>query len=407
MTLSIKGILIRKENGSMENGKNKAMMRVVGRFAATATMTMALASASFGNKTETPGLKPSQAASVIETAFGKTPEGHAITLYTVTNGCGVEMKVMNYGAILVSLKTPDKKGVSEDIVLGFDSLSQYVKDKDFFGGTVGRFGNRVGGAKFILDGKTYNLTVNNGKNQLHGGSKGFYKAIWKGEKISSSDSAGVKFTYVSKDGEEGYPGNLSVSCTYMLNKKQEMTISFVATTDKSTPVNLTNHSYFNLSGDAKRDILGSELTIAADFYTPVDSTLIPTGAIMPVKATPMDFTVPMAIGSRIQKVSGGYDHNYVLAKSSNTLGLCARIWEPVSGRVMEIYSREPGIQFYSGNFLNGSIKGKAEKAYQKYFACCLEPQHFPDSPNKPHFPNTILNPGATYTNVMVYKFSSK
>ena len=317
------------------------------------------------------------------------------------------MKVMNYGAILVSLKTPDKKGVSEDIVLGFDSLKQYIKDKDFFGGTVGRFGNRVGGAKFTLDGKTYNLTANNGKHQLHGGSKGFYKAIWKGEKISTPDSAGVKFTYVSKDGEEGYPGNLSVSCTYMLHKNPEMTISFTATTDKSTPVNLTNHSYFNLSGDAKRDILKSELTILANFYTPVDSTLIPTGAIMPVKGNPMDFTSPMAIGSRIQKVPGGYDHNYVLSKPANKFGLCARMWEPVSGRVMEILSTEPGIQFYSGNFLNGSIKGKAGKAYQKYFACCLEPQHFPDSPNKPHFPNTILKPGEVYKNVMTYKFLSK
>jgi aldose 1-epimerase len=378
-----------------------------GGIALLLVLATALTFPSYGIKKETPSAKPAQAMNVAETAFGKTPEGNDITLYTIDNGNGIEMKVMNYGAILVSLKTPDKKGVSEDIVLGFDSLSQYVKDKDFFGGTVGRFGNRIGGAKFTLDGKTYTLTANNGKNQLHGGSKGFYKAIWKGEKISFGDSAGVKFTYVSKDGEEGYPGNLTISCTYMLSKKQEMTISLIATTDKSTPVNLTNHSYFNLSGNAKRDILGSELTIPADSYTPVDSTLIPTGVIAPVKGTPMSFIAPTAIGARIQNVPGGYDHNYVLGKAANTYPLSARLWEPVSGRVMEISSKEPGIQFYSGNFLNGSIKGKAGKAYQKYFACCLEPQHFPDSPNKPDFPNTILKPGETYTNVIAYKFSSK
>jgi aldose 1-epimerase len=373
--------------------------------AAGLTVVLAVGWCMAANQTATP--VPAAAMSVEEAPFGRTPEGHEITLYTVKDRGGMEMRVMNYGAILVSLKTPDKNGASENIVLGFDSLGQYVKDKSFFGGTVGRFGNRIGNARFSLDGKVYALAANDGRNQLHGGSRGFYKAVWKGEKAASGDGAGVRFTYVSRDGEEGYPGNLSVSCTYMLTQRKEMTISFAATTDKSTPVNLTNHSYFNLSGDAKRDILGSQLTIPADFYTPVDETLIPTGAIMPVGQTPMDFSSPAAIGSRIRGVPGGYDHNYVLAKPAQTLGLCARIWEPASGRTMDIYSGEPGIQFYSGNFLDGSINGRGGKAYRKYYACCLEPQHFPDSPNKPHFPNTILRPGETYTNVMVYRFSTK
>jgi aldose 1-epimerase len=388
--------------------KKFSKLRVGGRIASVAALATALAFVAYANKKEpASAVKAGEGMSVAETAFGKTPEGHDITLYTVNNKNGVEMKVTNYGAILVSLKTPDKKGVSEDIVLGFDSLGGYIKDKSFLGGTIGRYANRIAAGKFSLDGKTYTLATNNGKNHLHGGNIGFHKVIWKAEKISAPDSAGVKFSYLSKDGEEGYPGNLSVTCAYTLNKKSEMMISFTATTDKNTPVNLTHHSYFNLSGDAKRDILKDELTIPADAYTPVDSTLIPTGEIAPVKGTVMDFTAPTAIGARIQKVPGGYDHNYVIAKPANALGLSARVWEPVSGRVMEVFSTEPGIQFYSGNFLDGSISGKAGKAYQKYFAYCLEPQHFPDSPNKPKFPTTILKPGATYGNVMVFKFSSK
>lgn len=342
-----------------------------------------------------------------EETFGMTPEGDSIKSYILTDGKGIEAKLINYGAILVSLKVPDREGNSEDITLGYETLEEYVQDKSYFGGTIGRYANRISKGRFTLDGVQYTLAANDNGNHLHGGLKGFNKVIWKPEKIESTDSVGIKFHYLSKDGDEGYPGNLSTTVTYILTENSELKIYFEAETDKDTPVNLTHHSYFNLAGSAKRDILEHELTIVADRYTPVDGRLIPTGEIKSVKDTDMDFTNPMSIGERIQNIVGGYDHNYVLNKEKGKLSLAARVYEPESGRVMELYTIEPGIQFYSGNFLDGSITGKGGQTYHKHYAFCLEPQHFPDSPNQPHFPSTILKPGEKYTHLIVYKFSNR
>jgi len=342
-----------------------------------------------------------------EKTFGRTPEGDSIKSYILTDGKGVEAKLINYGAILVSLKTPDREGNSDDITLGYETLEEYIQDKSYFGATIGRYANRISKGKFKLNGVQYTLAINDGKNHLHGGLKGFHKVIWKPEKIEKADSIGIKFRYLSKDGEEGYPGNLLTTVTYILTEKSELKIYFEAETDKDTPVNLTHHSYFNLAGSAKRDILEHELTIVADQYTPVDERLIPTGEITPVKDTDMDFTNPMSIGARIQNVVGGYDHNYVLNKDKGKLSLSARVYEPESGRVMELYTTEPGIQFYSGNFLDGSTTGKGEQTYHKHYAFCLEPQHFPDSPNQPHFPSTVLKPGEKYIHLTVFKFSNR
>ncbi len=342
-----------------------------------------------------------------EETFGKTEEGDLIKSYTLTDGKGIKVKLINYGAILVSLKIPDREGNLDDITLGYETLEGYIQDKSYIGATIGRYANRISKGRFTLDGVQYTLTVNDHGNQLHGGLKGFHKVIWKPEKIESADSVGIKFHYLSKDGEEGYPGDLTTNVTYILTGKSELKIYFEAISDKNTHVNLTHHSYFNLAGSAKRDILEHELTIVADQYTPVDESLIPTGEIKPVKDTDMDFTNPIAIGARIQNVVGGYDHNYVLNKEEGALSLAARVYEPESGRVMEIYTTEPGIQFYSGNFLDGSITGKGGQTYYKYYGFCLEPQHFPDSPNKPNFPSTILKSGEKYTHLTIFKFSTQ
>jgi len=336
-------------------------------------------------------------------------EGKKIYMYSLTNANGIKAKIMNYGAILFSLEVPDCKGHIGDVTLGFATLDDYVKNHKYFGATIGRYANRIAKGKFKLNGRVYTLAKNNGQNHLHGGIKGFNKVVWNSEMVRTNNSVGVKLTYLSKDGEEGYPGNLTTTVTYTLNNKDELRINYEAETDKPTPVNLTHHSFWNLSGDVKRDILGHELMINADHYLPVDAGLIPTGEIKSVKGTPMDFTAPRAIGSRIKQVKGGYDHNYVLNRKVHEKGLilAARVCEPVSGRVMEIYTTEPGIQFYSGNFLDGTITGKNGKIYNKYDAFCLEPQHFPDSPNHPEFPSTILNPGQKYTQTSVYKFYTK
>ena len=337
--------------------------------------------------------------------FGRTPDGTAVEIYTLTNDKGLKARVMTYGATLVSLEVPDRKGKSGDIVLGHDALEGYIKNNPYFGSIVGRYGNRIAKGRFVLDGITYELATNNGENHLHGGIKGYDKIVWKAEPVRGDGDVGVKFSYLSKDGEEGYPGNLNITVVYTLTNDNELKISYEATTDKATPVNLTHHSYFNLAGEG--DVLAHELTINADAYTPVDAGLIPTGEIRPVKDSPFDFTTPHTMGERIALVEGGYDHNFVLRSGGGMMDLAARVVEPKSGRVMEISTTEPGLQFYSGNFLDGTITGKGGKAYLKHYGFCLETQHFPDSPNKPNFPSTILRPGAVYKSLTIHKFSAR
>jgi aldose 1-epimerase len=347
--------------------------------------------------------------SVSKMDFGKTPEGKTVELYTLTNG-KITAKVMTYGAILTDLITPDRNGKPGDVVLGFDSLEPYIKGNPFFGATVGRVANRIGGAKFSLDGKEYKLAANNGPNTLHGGLKGLDKVVWKAEDVSGPAGPAVKFTYKSPDGEEGFPGNLDVAVTYTVTDKGELKIDYKATTDKATPVVLTNHSYFNLAGPASGTILDHELKLNASHYTPGDVTMIPTGEIAPVKGTPLDFTEPTAIGARISQIKAdpvGYDHNYVIDTNAKLPNPAATVYDPKTGRVMEVFTTEPGVQFYTGNFLDGLVKGKDGVAYQKNQAFCLETQHFPDSVNHPNFPSTILRPGQTYTQTTIYKFSAR
>ncbi len=349
-----------------------------------------------------------KAMSIDTESFGKTPDGQRVDLYTLTNINGIKAKITNYGATLVSLEVPDKNGKLADITLGYDKIDGYLPRHPYFGSTVGRYANRIGGAKFVLNDVEYKLEANNGPNHLHGGIKGFDKVVWKAkEERGDSDKVLVKLSYLSKDGEEGYPGNLACTVTYTLTKDDELKISYEAETDKTTILNLTNHSYWNLAGQGSSNILGHELMLNADKYTPVDEGLIPTGEIRNVSNSPMDFTRPMTIGSRIGQVEGGYDHNYVLNSSTGTLALCARVYEPTSGRAMEIHTSEPGVQFYTGNFLDGSITGKSGKVYKKHYGFCLETQHFPDSPNKPDFPSVVLNPGQKYTTVTVHKFYTR
>ncbi len=344
--------------------------------------------------------------SIKKEPFGKTPDGKEIDLYTLTNTNGLKARVMTYGGILVSLEVPDRDGKLGDIVLGYDNLDDYVKNNPYFGCIVGRYANRIADGRFTLDGTKYQLTTNEGPTHLHGGVKGFDKMIWNAEEVKAKDGVGVKLTYLSKDGEQGYPGNLSCTVTYTLTEDNELRIDYEATTDKPTPINLTNHTYFNLTAGSS-DILGHELMINADKYTPVDEKLIPTGELKIVKDSPMDFTRPMAIGLRIGEVAGGYDHNYVLNSGGGEMALALRVYEQTSGRVMEIHTTEPGLQFYSGNFLDGSITGKNGIVYKKHYGVCLETQHFPDSPNKPNFPSVILMPGDKYTHTAVHKFYTR
>jgi aldose 1-epimerase len=350
-------------------------------------------------------------AGVEKMVFGQTKDGTPVDLFVLTNSNGMKAKIMSYGIIITELHTPDRNGKLDDVVLGFDNLEAYLKGHPFFGAIAGRVANRIAKGRFTLDGKEYKLAINNGPNALHGGLKGFDKAVW--QPVSSGlagDAARVEFSYLSKDGEEGYPGNLEVRVSYELNNKNELKIHYTATTDKATPVNLSNHSYFNLGGITPDDILGHELMIAADEYTPVDDTLIPTGEIKSVKGTPMDFTEPTPIGARIKEVKGnpgGYDHNYVLRGGGKALALGVRAYEPKTGRVMEMFTTEPGVQFYTGNFLDGSLRGIGGVVYQKHHGFCLEAQHFPDSVNHPNFPSVILRPGQTYQQTTVYKFSAK
>jgi aldose 1-epimerase len=344
--------------------------------------------------------------------FGKF-EGKVVDLYTLTNAKGVMMRVTNYGGIVVSLLVPDKHGKIDDIVLGYNNLEDYVKNNPYFGSIVGRSGNRIGKAKFILDGRGYTLTKNDGENSLHGGIKGFDKALWDAKAMTSDAHVSVALKHLSKDGEEGFPGNLNVTVTYTLTNDNTFQIDYLATTDKPTVVNLTNHSYFNLAGEGSGDILQHELMMNADQFTPIDPRLIPTGELLSVEGTPMDFRKPTAIGARINagdeqlKFSKGYDHNWVLNKQQGTMTLAATVYEPKSGQFMEIYTLEPGIQFYSGNFLDGSIIGKSGQPYDSRSGLCLETQHFPDSPNQPNFPSVVLRPGDVYRTTTIYKFSTK
>lgn len=356
-----------------------------------------------------PSMKAEAKSGMQTRKFGEA-NGQEVSLYTLTNANGMEVAITNYGGIVVSIKVPDKQGKLGDVVLGYDNVSGYVNDKAFLGAIIGRYGNRIAHGKFVLDGQTYSLAKNDGENSLHGGPGGFNKQVWSAKEVPGKTPA-LELTYVSKDGEEGYPGKLSAKVEYVLTDKNELKISYTATTDKATVINLTNHSYFNLAGQGQGDILGHELTIHADRFTPVDSSLIPTGELPPVKGTPFDFTKPTTIGARIGqddqqlKFGLGYDHNWVLNREGKTLALAAEVHDPGSGRKMEVWTTEPGIQFYSGNFLNGTIHGKDGKVYPQRGALCLETQHFPDSPNHPSFPTTTLKPGQTYQTTTVYKFS--
>lgn len=357
-----------------------------------------------------PAAAPSPTRSVGRAPFGTTAAGEAVEIFTLTNPSGIEVRAMTYGGIIVSLKTLDRSGQLADIVLGFDSLAPYDAGSPYFGSIIGRYGNRIGGARFTLDDATYVLAANNGPNHLHGGDRGFDRRVWSGEPFQTDSTVGVVFRYTSPDGEEGYPGALSVQVSYTLTDRNALEVEYVAATDKATPVNLTQHSYFNLVGAGSGDILGHELMIAASHYTPVDSTLIPTGEIAPVEGTPFDFRTPTAIGARIddadpQIAKGpGYDHNFVLDRKGEGLELAAQLVGPTSGRTLTIHTTEPGIQFYSGNFLDGTIAGKGGLVYGYRSGLCLETQHYPDSPNQPSFPSTILRPGEEYRTRTVMTF---
>jgi aldose 1-epimerase len=345
---------------------------------------------------------------VMRERYGALQDGAQIDVLTLRNGNGMEVRAITYGGIITSLKVPDRSGQAADVALGFDALEGYLTAHPFFGAIIGRYGNRIGAARFALDGAEYTLAKNNGPNNLHGGDKGFDKQVWHAQPIAGRNA--IEFSRTSVNGEEGFPGNLATRVIYELTDRNELVVEYFATTDRATPVNLTQHTYFNLAGEGSGDILGHQLTINADRYTPVDATLIPTGELAPVEGTPFDFRQPTAIGARIngaheQLVHGqGYDHNWVLNRSGDGLQLAARVVEPVSGRTLEITTTEPGLQFYAGNFLDGTIKGKGGRVYGRRSGFCLETQHYPDSPNKPEFPSTILRPGQEYKSKTVFAF---
>ena len=346
--------------------------------------------------------------SVAEDGYGEV-EGQKIAQYTLTNPSGMIVKIINYGGTVTDIIVPDKNGKAGNVILGYDSLAGFLQaGNPYFGCLVGRYANRIANAKFTLDGKEYKLAANNNGNTLHGGVKGFDKRVWKASDINTDSVSAIKFSYDSEDGEEGYPGNLHSEVVYTLTKDNELKIGYAATTDKATPVNLTNHCYFNLSAGSDSTILDHELMLKANQYTPVNDKLIPTGKTDEVKGTPMDFTMVKKIGRDIGQVSGGYDHNWVLSRTGNNTEMIGSLYHAGSGRYMEVFTTEPGVQFYSGNFLDGTLKNtRGGVNYVKHAGLCLETQHFPDSPNQPAFPNTILRPGETYQHITVYKFSIK
>jgi aldose 1-epimerase len=353
---------------------------------------------------------PAAKAGVQQQPFGNV-DGRAVTLYTLTNSHGMEVRAMNYGGIIVSIRVPDRSGHPADVVLGHETLDGYRPNPPYFGAIVGRYANRIANGSFKLDGETYSLPKNNGPNTLHGGTIGFDKVVWDGEPLNGK--TGVAFSYFSKNGEDGFPGNLRVKVTYTLTNANAIEIDYEATTDKATPINLSNHSYFNLKGEGEGDILDHEIMINADRFTPVDKNLIPTGELRSVKGTPLDFTQPTKIGARIDDtyeqlaLAHGYDHNFVINRQGGGLVLAARVYEPTTGRTLEVSTTQPGIQFYTGNFLDGTVTGKQGHVYKHRYGFCLETQHFPDSPNHPSFPNTILKPGETFHEKTVFKFSAK
>jgi aldose 1-epimerase len=342
--------------------------------------------------------------------FGAMPDGAKVEVFTLTNAAGMEVRTIPYGAIIVSIRVPDRNGKMDDVVMGHDTLDKYFTASRFFGAVVGRYGNRIAKGKFSIDGTEYTLAVNNGPNHLHGGVKGFDKVLWRAAQFASPSSSGVTYQYISPDGEEGYPGRLDATVSYTLTAQNELIVDYTITADKPTPVNLTQHSYFNLAGDGSRDVLDHIVAINADRYTPVDETKIPTGEMAPVAGTPFDFRTPMRIGSRINEpnpqlvIGGGYDHNFVLNRAGNGLTPAARVYEPVSGRVLDVTTSEPGLQFNTANALDGTITGKSGRVYRARYGFCLETQHFPDSPNQPAFPSAILRPGQVYRSRTVFTF---
>ncbi|MFL6332644.1 MAG: aldose epimerase family protein [Pyrinomonadaceae bacterium] len=346
-------------------------------------------------------------------SFGRTRDGQAVDIYTLKNAHGAEARITTYGGAVVSLKVPDRAGKFDDVVLGFDDIEGYQKTTTYVGSLVGRYANRIAKGRFTLDGKEYTLATNNGENHLHGGVRGFDKVVWKARPLAARGGSALELTYLSKDGEEGYPGNLSVRVVYTLTDANELKIDYSATTDKDTVVNLTNHNYYNLAGQGSGDILGHLLTVNASRFTPTDAGAIPTGELRPVKGTPFDFTRPTAIGARIEqdeeqlKLGKGYDHNFVVNGRAGVLRLAARVTEPTTGRAMEVWTTEPGVQLYTGNYLDGSDVGKGGKPYRYRYGFCLETQHFPDSPNHPEFPSTVLRKGGRFRSTTVYKFSAR
>jgi aldose 1-epimerase len=344
--------------------------------------------------------------SVTRHAFGVTPDGVPVELYTLASG-GLEATIATYGGILVALRAPDRRGILADVTLGFDELAPYLTNEPYFGALIGRYGNRIAGGRFQLDGATYTLARNNGPNHLHGGPRGFHTVVWSAEPRAGDGAAALTLRYTSPDGEEGYPGTLAVAVTYTL-AGGELRLDYTATTDRATVVNLTNHTYFNLAGAG--DILGHELRLLAGRFLPVDATLIPTGELRPVAGTPMDFTRPAPIGARLdaadeqlRRANGGYDHCWALDSGGGALALAAEVFEPASGRTLQVLTTQPGVQFYTGNFLDGRITGKGGRAYAKHAGFCLETQHFPDSPNQPAFPTTVLRPGETYRQTTIFR----
>lgn len=360
--------------------------------------------------TQTPAAAPQRSFSMTRSSFGTLPDGQAVEAFTFTNANGVEVKAISYGGVITSLEVPDKSGQLGDVVLGYDALQGYLDKSPFFGTIVGRYGNRIGKGTFTIDGQTYKLPINNGPNHLHGGPQGFDKKVWKAEPFERGDAVGVVFTHTSPDGDMGYPGTLQARVTYTLTNDNTLRFDYEATTDKPTHVNLTQHSYFNLAGAGNGDILGHEIEFKADRYTPVDAGLIPTGELALVEGTPFDFRTATAIGARIDadhpqiKAGGGYDHNMVFTRTGSDLETLVTVHEPTTGRTMRVATTQPGVQFYTGNFLDGTITGKGGKVYGKRSGFCLETQHFPDTPNKPAFPTTLLKPGETYRQSTSYTF---
>ena len=352
-------------------------------------------------------------AQVTKQSFGKTSDGQNVDLYTLRNTKGAEATIMNYGAIVVSLKVPDRNGKFDDVVLGFKDFDSYLKNDPYLGAIVGRYGNRIAKGRFTLNGVEYKLATNNGENHLHGGVKGFDKVVWTGREMKSNAGPVVVLTYLSKDGEEGYPGNLNVRVVYTLTNNNELKIEYSATTDKDTVTNLTHHSYFNLAGEGNGDILNHLVTINANRFVPTDAESIPTGKLKAVAGTPFDFLKATAIGARIDqddeqlKFGSGYDHTWVINGRPATMRLAATAYEGNSGRVMQVWTTEPGVQFYTGNFLNGTLTGKSEKTYQRRWGFCFETQHYPDSPNQPSFPTTTLRKGQTFKSTTIYRFSAR